>query len=79
MAANDKQLDKFKAYLYKFLPLQLHVEHNTAVKTIGDIEELDSIDLLEMMDTFIEKLKLDDEQVARVNIIIKDLYAKNNL
>ena len=79
LSATDKQLDKFKTYLYKFSPLQLYVEHNTTSITIGDVESIDSINVIEMMETFIDQLNLESEQMVRVSTLINDLYAKNNI
>jgi hypothetical protein len=47
-----------------------------ATKTIGDVEQVDSVDIVGMFDEFYEQLKLDDEQLMRVKKINDELYEK---
>jgi DNA repair exonuclease SbcCD nuclease subunit len=74
---DDKKLDKFKAYLGKFSPYRLIIEHNTVKSTIDNVEDIDSINIPDMMDEFTKQLKLEDEQSIRVDTILKDLYERN--
>ena len=74
---DDKKLDKFKAYLGKFRPYRLIIEHNVVKSTIDNVEEIDSINIPDMFDEFVGQLKLEDEQNTRVDGILKDLYEKN--
>jgi len=77
LPVKEVQLEKFKTYLYKFQPYRLIIEHNTSSNTIDDIEEIDSINILEMFEEFIEQMKLEREQCGRIEKIIQDLYDKN--
>lgn len=74
LEVDDKTLDKFKAYLGKFHPYRLIVEYNVVKSTIDNVEEIDSINILDMFDEFIGQLKLDESQDVRVDAIIKELY-----
>jgi len=72
----DDKVEKFKVYLSNFAPFRLTTEYNVATKTIGDVEQVDSIDIVGMFDEFYEQLKLDDEQLVRVKKINDELYEK---
>jgi DNA repair exonuclease SbcCD nuclease subunit len=76
LVMEDAKLDKFKAYLNKFSPYRLIMEHNTASNTIDNVEELDSINIMEMFDEFIEQMNLEEAQETRINKIIGELYEK---
>ena len=77
--ATEKQVEKIQAYISKFKPFQLHTEYNTVTVSIDDVEELESVDLLESVDEFVDNLKLEEEKQKRVQQIIKELYAKNKV
>lgn len=70
----DDKLEKFKAYLNKFSPHQLNVEYNVVSKSKGEVEEIDSINLEEIFEEFIEQLKLDEDKQERVKLLIENLY-----
>ena len=74
---DDKKLDKFKAYLGKFSPYRLIIEHNVVKSTLDNVEEIDSINIPDMFDEFTKELKLKNDQNSRVDKIIKDLYERN--
>jgi uncharacterized ubiquitin-like protein YukD len=74
---DDKKLDKFKAYIGKFVPYRLTIDYNTVKSTIDNVEEIDSINIIDMFDEFIEQLKLEDVQKTRIDSIIKELHSKN--
>jgi DNA repair exonuclease SbcCD nuclease subunit len=75
---SDDKIDKFKIYLNNFSPYRLTVEYNVMTKTIGEVEQVDSIDILGMFDEFYEQLSLDPEQLERVKVINNELYDKCN-
>jgi|TARA_R110002110_G_scaffold7140_1_gene36243 DNA repair exonuclease SbcCD nuclease subunit len=75
----DKQVEKFQTYIAKFKPWQFNTEFNTVSKLTDDVEEIDSIDVLEQFDEYIEQLKFDDDKQKRIDTKIKELYAKNNI
>jgi DNA repair exonuclease SbcCD nuclease subunit len=77
--ATEKQVEKVQTYIAKFKPFQFNTEYNTTSKTVEDVEEIDSIDLSESMVEFVGQLKLEDEKSRRVNLLLKDLYAKNKV
>ena len=79
MEFDDNKLDKIKAYIWKFSPHNLLVEHNVGKLTINDTEEIDSIHLETMFEEFITQLSLEQEQEKRVQTIISSIYEKNNL
>jgi DNA repair exonuclease SbcCD nuclease subunit len=72
----DDKVEKFKIYLNNFSPFRLTTEYNVATKTIGDVEQVDSIDLMEMFDEFYEQLNLDEEQLKRVKKINDEMYER---
>jgi DNA repair exonuclease SbcCD nuclease subunit len=72
----DDKVEKFKVYLSNFAPFRLTTEYNVATKTIGDVEQVDSVDIVGMFDEFYEQLKLGDEQLMRVKKINDELYEK---
>lgn len=76
---DSEKVEKLKTYLVKYKPFQLHTEYNYVSKTTSDVEEIESIELVEMMDEFITELKLEDEQEKRVSKYIQDLYEKNKV
>jgi DNA repair exonuclease SbcCD nuclease subunit len=76
---DDDKLDKFKAHLNKFSPYRLTVEYNVSIKSVDNREDIDSINLEDMFEEFIDQLKLDNSQQQRIKVIIDHLYAKNNL
>lgn len=76
MDVEDDKVEKFKIYLNNFAPFRLTTEYNVVTKTIGDVEQVDSIDIVGMFDEFYEQLKLDDEQLVRVKKINGELYEK---
>jgi DNA repair exonuclease SbcCD nuclease subunit len=73
---DDDKVEKFKVYLSNFSPFRLTTEYNVATKTIGDVEQVDSIDIVGMFYEFYEQLNLDDEQLRRVKKINDELYEK---
>jgi DNA repair exonuclease SbcCD nuclease subunit len=73
---DDDKVNKFKIYLSNFSPFRLSVEYNVMSKTIGDVEQIDSIDILGMFDEFYEQLSLDAEKLERVKKINDELYEK---
>lgn len=76
MDATEKQVEKIQNYISKFKPFYLNTEYNTVSKIVDDVEELDSIDLVEQFDEYIGQLKLETEKETRVKLIIKELYDK---
>jgi hypothetical protein len=74
LEVDDKKLDKFKAYLGKFSPCRLIIEHNVVKSTIDNVEEIDSINIPDMFDEFVGQLKLEESQNIRVEKIIKELF-----
>jgi DNA repair exonuclease SbcCD nuclease subunit len=74
LEVDDKKLDKFKAYLGKFSPYRLIIEHNVVKSTIDNVEEIDSINIPDMFDEFVGQLKLEESQNIRVEKIIKELF-----
>lgn len=77
--STEKQVEKVQAYIAKFKPFQFHTEFNTVSVSIDDLEEIESVDLMDSMSEFVDSLKLDDKKQERINNIIKDLYAKNKV
>jgi hypothetical protein len=77
LEVDDKKLDKFKAYLGKFRPYRLIIEHNVVKSTIDNVEEIDSINIPDMFDEFVDQLNLEESQCLRVDGIIKELYERN--
>lgn len=75
--ATEKQVGKIQTYIAKFKPFQFNTEYNTTSKTVEDVEEIDSINLVESMEEFLTQLKLEAEKRKRVDKIIKDLYERN--
>jgi DNA repair exonuclease SbcCD nuclease subunit len=80
----DKDLDsdkveKLKAYLGKYGPFQLQTEYNVVSKNILEVEEIDSIELVEMMDEFVTQLSLEKDQNDRVSSYLTELYEKNKI
>lgn len=75
----ESKLDKVKVYLGKFLPKSLQVEYNVVTNTLDSVEQVDSINILDMFNEFIEQMKLEDDVEERVDGIIAYLYEKNNL
>jgi DNA repair exonuclease SbcCD nuclease subunit len=73
----DDKIDKLKIYLSKFQPFQLTTEYNVNTKTIGEVESVDSVDTMEMINEFVDQLKLEEDQQQRVTKITKELYEKN--
>jgi FkbM family methyltransferase len=45
---DDDKVEKFKVYLSNFAPFRLTTEYNVATKTIGDVEQIDSVDIVGM-------------------------------
>lgn len=76
---DDKKLEKLQLAFAKLKPWQFSIEHNTETKTLEDVDSVDSINISEMFVEFYEKLGLEDDQLARVKAINKDLYEKNKL
>lgn len=74
--ATDKQVEKIQTYISKFKPFQFHTEYNIISKTIDEIEDIDSIDLMDAIEEFIDQLKLEDASRDRVDKIMKELYSK---
>jgi DNA repair exonuclease SbcCD nuclease subunit len=72
----EDKVEKLKIYLNKFAPFRLTIEYNVETKTIGDVEQVDSIDILGMFDEFYEQLNLDEEKLIRVKKINDELYEK---
>jgi len=77
MDATEKEIEKVQASISKFKPFQFHTEYNTTSKSVDDVEEIDSIDLMESMEEFIGGLKMESEKQKRVEKLIKRLYEKN--
>jgi len=75
----ESKLDKVKVYLGKFLPKSLQVEYNVVTNTLDSVEQVDSINILDMFNEFIEQMKLEDDVEERIDGIIAYLYEKNNL
>ena len=73
----DEKLEKLKTYLLKFGPHQLTTEYNVNTKTIGEVDNVDSVDTLEMINEFVDQLKLEEDQQVRVLKKIKELYDNN--
>jgi len=73
---DDDKVNKFKIYLSNFAPFRLTVEYNVTTKTIGDVEHIDSIDIIGMFDEFYEQLSLDADKLERVKKINDELYEK---
>jgi DNA repair exonuclease SbcCD nuclease subunit len=73
---DDDKVEKFKIYLSNFAPFRLTTEYNVVTKTIGDVEQVDSIDIVGMFDEFYEQLNLEAGQFERVKKINDDLYEK---
>ena len=76
MDVEDDKVEKFKVYLNNFAPFRLTTEYNVVTKTIGDVEQVDSIDIVGMFDEFYEQLSLEEEQLKRFKKINDDLYEK---
>jgi hypothetical protein len=72
----DKQVEKVQTYISKHNPFQLNTEYNTTQKTMDDVE-IDSINLEEQFDEYIEQLKLEEEKELRISKIVKKLYERN--
>jgi hypothetical protein len=47
--------------------------------TLDSVEQVDSINILDMFNEFIEQMKLEDDVEERIDGIIAYLYEKNNL
>lgn len=75
--ATEKEVEKIQTSISKFKPFQFHTEYNTTSKSVDDVEEIDSIDIMESMGEFIGGLKLEDEKQTRVEKLIKNLYERN--
>lgn len=75
----DDKIDKLKIYLSKFNPHQLTTEYNVNTKTIGEVDNVDSVDTMEMVDEFVDQLKLEEDQQTRVLKITRELYEKNKI
>lgn len=73
----DSNLEKIQLYISKNKPFQFHTEYNVTSKSIDDVMEVDSIDLLESINDFITGLKMEDDKEESVKNIIKELYEKN--
>lgn len=76
MDVEDDKVEKFKIYLNNFEPFRLTTEYNVVTKTIGDVEQVDSIDIVGMFDEFYEQLSLEEDQLKRVKKINDELYEK---
>lgn len=76
MDVEDDKVEKFKIYLNNFAPFRLTTEYNVVTKTIGDVEQVDSIDIVGMFDEFYEQLSLEEDQLKRVKKINDELYEK---
>lgn len=76
---DDDKLDKIKIAIAKNSPHKFLVEFNVAKANIDSIDEIDSINLMDIFAEFIENLKLDEEQEKRIEAIIDNLYEKNNV
>lgn len=74
-----EEVEKIKAKVNSYKPFQLHTEYNVISKKVGEVEELDSFELKEMMDEFVVELKLEDDKNDRVSKIMTDLYEKNKV
>ena len=72
----DKQVEKIQTYISKFKPFQFNTEYNVVQKTLEEVE-IDSIDLADQFDEYIEQLKLEEEKQKRVDKIIKELLLLN--
>lgn len=70
----DDKVEKVKIFLNKFSPFRLTAEYNVVTKTIGDVEQIDSIDIPGMFDEFYEQLDLKEDQLKRVKAINDELY-----
>jgi hypothetical protein len=73
---DDDKVEKFKIYLSNFDPFRLTTEYNVATKTIGDVEQVDSVDIVGLFDEFYEQLKLEEDQAKRVKKINDELYER---
>lgn len=76
LETTEEQTAKIKAYIMSFKPFQVFLEYNARTKTINEVEEVDSIDLWEQIDEYMELMKLESDKLKRVEQILKDLYEK---
>ena len=74
---DEKKVEKFEIYISKFKPWQLTTEYLVTSKLVDDVEEVDSIDLLDIFEEYIPQLKLEDAKKKRVDKLIKELYSAN--
>lgn len=74
---SDKNVEKFQLYISKFKPWQFTTDYEITSKVINDVEEIDSIDLVEVFDEYIKELKFEGDKNKRIEEIIKELYDKN--
>lgn len=77
--ATEKEVENAQAFISKYSPFQFNTEYNTTSKSVDDVEEIDSIDLLESMEEFIGTLKLEKKKEKRIELLIKNLYEKNKV
>lgn len=75
--ATEKQVEKLQSYILKFKPFFLNTEYFVNVRTIDDVEDLESVDLAQQFTEYIDQLKFDDEKEKRIKILIKELYERN--
>jgi DNA repair exonuclease SbcCD nuclease subunit len=75
----DKQVEKIQTLIAKHKPFRFSTVYNTTSITINDVKEIDSLNLEEEIDSYVDNIKLEDEQPKRVKEILKKLYEGNNL
>lgn len=77
MSLTESQVEKVQIFISKFNPFQVHTEYNITTKTIEDVEEIDSIEVMDSITEFIDQMKLEDVKQTEVSKIMKGLYERN--
>lgn len=74
---SDKLLEKVNAYIAKCSPNYVVIDYQVNSVTVDDIEDVESVDLLNQLEEYITQLNMEDEQTKRVSLIISKLYDNN--
>ena len=77
LEATEKQVEKVQSWICRLKPFYFNTEYTLMAKTVEDVGELDSVNLLEQFDEYICQLKLEEEKEKRVMEMTRDLYGKH--
>lgn len=72
---DEEKIEKVKRYIQRWKPFQIFTEYSFSSKNLDDVEQIDSFELSDMFEEFIDELKPEREE--NVEKIIKELYEKH--